>query len=136
MQGAQVHVDGLRDLRRSLRQTGPEAGKELRRRLKGVAEVAARKARAAVPARSGKWRSKITAGASQSAAYVTWGKKTVPYAPWVEFGGKVNTGRAVLRRKFVADGRYIHPTLQKQDPEVEKAAAEALSQGFGDAGWN
>lgn len=131
-----VHIEGLRDLRRGLSVMDKELAKELRRELKKVAEVGARAAKAAVPKRSGKWASKITAGATQQSAYVTWGRATVPYAGWMEWGGKKAQPRGgVAVRPRSGDGHYVHPAVKRVDPQLEKAAADALDAIARRAGW-
>lgn len=133
-----VGVVNLRDFRRTLQQMDPDAQKDLRGRLKRIAEIAARAIIAVVPVdpspkRTGvaqHWRDKISAGSSGSRAYVTWGRDTVPYAPWIEFGGRIvqQERDRVLEREFIKGGRYVWPTAQAQDAELEREARRTLDE--------
>ncbi len=126
----QVQIKGARELRRALNKIDRDLGKQLRRALKDeVAEPAAAKIRSRVPRLTGRWSSKITAGASQSSAYVTWGRSTVPYAGPVEHGGYP------AGRPFVKEGRYVWPTAKELDPQIEDAALRVFDRVSRAAGF-
>jgi hypothetical protein len=134
--GQQVRVEGLDELRSALRQVDRTLEKDLTRRMRTrVAGPVADKVRDAVPTgpgRGGHWRSAIRGGATSRAAYVQWGRGNVPYAPWIEFGGQLPSKRsgrpARVRRPYVPDGRYVHPTVRAAGPMALEAANEALQQ--------
>lgn len=136
---AGIQIDGLRELRSGLKLVDDRLPREMRVAWKAVATAALPRFRAAVPVVTGKWRSKISAGASARRAYITWGRGTVPYAPWVEFGGTIhNVGRARsahATRPFIRGGRYIHPAAEKTDPQVVAAAEQALDDLTRKAGF-
>lgn len=137
MADERVYVEGLRDMRRALGEVDAELRKEFRVELKGVADIAARRMRAAVPFDGGKkqkgvaqhWRDKITAGASGSSAFVTWGRKTVPYAAWLEFGGnRRGRGGGIASRPRTPGGRFIYPQIARARPEVEQELRNAVER--------
>ena len=127
-----VGIEGLGDFRRALKNVDRELPKELRARMRSdVADPVAALVKARVPVRSGRWRKAIRGGATQRVAYVQWGRATVPYAAWMEFGGGIpnkrsRTGRARVRRPFVSEGRYVHPVVESESARAGNAAEKAL----------
>lgn len=113
-----VKVEGLKELRRSLRQvSGPEAGKAIQRANKAAAEVVAAAARQRVPVRTGRARSTVRATATQSVASVKFGGARAPYAPWLDYGGRVGRNKTTVR-PFKRGGRIIYPALDAERPQV------------------
>ena len=131
-QPGQVEVEGLAEFRRALNQVDRELGKELRRTMKSeVAQPVAQRVRSRVPVRSGAWRKEIKPFATARAAGVQWGRAKVPYAAWMEFGGGIpnkrnRTGSPRISRKFLAGGRYVHPTVEESASDALGAAQGAL----------
>lgn len=125
-----IRIEGSRELRRALNKVDKSYGRELRDRLRDkVAEPVAARIRAKVPAPTGWWRDRIKAGATQKAAYVQWGRASVPYAAPVEFGGWPRG------REFVKEGRYVWPTAREKDPDIERAAVDVYEQVTRSAGF-
>lgn len=139
MPTAGIQIEGLRELRAGLKLIDDRLPREMRAAWIEVARAALPRFRAAVPSRSGRWRSKITATATQRRASISWGKASVPYAPWVEFGGTVRgAGRArnvTLVRPFRRGGRYIHPAAEQTDPHMVAVAERMLDQLTRKAGF-
>lgn len=144
MADQRIYVDGLRDLRRALQALDEDldtraARNELRAELKEVAELAAQRIRLRVPYDTSRrrkqrgvaehWRDKISAGASQRSAYVTWGRGTVPYAGWLEFGGtRKGRGGGEATRPRTPDGRFVFPEVARARSVLERNLAERLDR--------
>lgn len=138
-QGSTVRIEGARELRRAFRKIDRELGKQLRDELRDrVAEPVAAKIRSRVPVRTGRWRGKITAGATQSGAHISWGRtytagstrdSSIPYAAPMEFGGYPQG------RPFRPEGRYVWPTAKERDPDIERAAIAAYEDVARSAGF-
>lgn len=124
----EVEVVGLRDVVKALRAAGADIEEELKGPLREIAEEAARAVRGKVPVKTGRWRDSITAGATQRAAYVAWGKGSVPYAPWLEFGGTIKPRGTDVRRPWDPRGRYVFPTVRAMGPELERRTEEMLER--------
>jgi len=127
-----VGIEGLGEFRRALKQVDRELPKQLRAAMRSeVADPVAEKVKSRVPVRSGRWLKAIRGGATQRTAYVQWGRASVPYAGWMEFGGGIpnkrnRTGRARVRRPFVAEGRYVHPVVSAESVRAGNAAEKAM----------
>ena len=130
-----VGIEGLGDFRRALKNVDRELPKELRARMRSdVADPVAALVKARVPVRSGRWRKAIRGGATQRVAYVQWGRASVPYAGWMEFGGgipnkrsgKRKAGKPFRYRTFVQEGRYVRPTVGDESARAGDAAEKAL----------
>ena len=134
-----VHVEGLKELRRALGQVDPALQKALRGRLKRIGERVADRARQRMPKRSGRAAGSVKAGASGNNAYVQTGKKSVPYAAWLDFGGTLRpTGKRhnTIERPRIQHGRYLYPAIEEMRPETQRQAVEAFEQAARDAGLN
>jgi len=133
--GGAVQIEGLKQLRKALKEADAALTKELRNKLRDVAKLAETAIRQRVPYGpnvGGHWRQDIKAGTSGASAYVTWGKSARPYAPWLEFGGAIRRPRPVsggfteIRRPRTPEGRYVHPTVERLEPVLERQAAQAI----------
>lgn len=131
-----ARIGGLRDFNRAIKQASTDTARDLKRELIGeVAEPVAERIRGNVPTRTGRWRRSIRAGATQKGAHITWGRKTVPYAGWMEFGGGIpnkrnRTGAPRIRRPREADGRYVFPEVGQARAEAEQTAQQVLHRAF------
>lgn len=82
----QVHVLGGRELRRTLKRAGLDM-KKLTQANREAANTVAAAAVATAPARSGRLKASVRAGATQRAGVVRAGRKgTVPYAGPIHWG--------------------------------------------------
>ena len=122
-----VHVRGLVDLQKALREVDRELGPELRKGLNEVAEIVASTARPLVPTRTGKARASIKVGSSQRAAQLKVGGTKAEYFPWLDFGGTVGRKHAT-RRRFIKEGRYIYPSLRKKRGDAEDKLFEVVGR--------
>lgn len=129
-----VRIEGLREFNRAVRKASNETAKQLRREMKRrVAEPAAQRVRANVPVDSKRWQRAIRPGATQRGAHITWGRASVPYAPWIEFGGRRRHGpggAAVATRTRVAEGRYVYPEVGRARGDAIEEAQRVLEEAF------
>lgn len=132
IQGAgAVRVEGLAELRKSLGQIG---GKPLQKNFRGrmvkVGQtVLVPEIKAAMPVKTGRARSTVKAGASGNTAYVQEGSNAVPYPAWLDDGGVLKpTGgrRNTITRARVPGGRYVYPTIRRNQDRIVSEAAEAF----------
>lgn len=130
-----VHVVGLRELRRTLRQAGDvEELTEVRNALRSGARIVADDARRRVPVRTGRARDSIRPLVSGNRAFVAGGKAKVPYYGWLDFGSR----RAISGRPRSvgpwagsgpgpAKGRFIYPAIDSKIDEVTDLVSKALN---------
>jgi len=136
---AEVYVDGIKQVRKALNGVEERTAKEVNQALRDkVAEPVAARVRQRVPRstitrRGGRkkqhWADKIKAGGNASGAYITWGRKSVPWAPWVEFGGTIeqpNRGVEITRQRS-AEGRYVYPEVQDSAGSAGRATERVIN---------
>lgn len=133
MAGGRVEVEGLDELRKTLRQVGDKAlPKELAQANKRAAEIVARAAAAKVPHRTGKSQKGIRALGSQREGRVRSGGARYPWLPWLDFGGKRPRDR--VGRPKVKQGRYLYPALAEKRDQVadvyEREVRDLLRRHF------
>lgn len=120
-----VRVEGLRDTKRNLRKIGgPALIKELGREMKDIGGVVVAEAKPDIPVRTGAARASIRATA---AGKVIFGKKSVPYAGWLDFGGAVGRNRSVRRPKVRA-GRYVFASYRREQPRIVRLLTAMLDR--------
>jgi hypothetical protein len=120
-----VVVTGLRDLNKALKAADLEAEKEMKSVLKGIAEGVVSDVRSRVPHRSGKAAASYRPRGGVKGASIAWAGPKAPYAPWIEFGGKVGKGKSVSR-PFVKGGRYLYPAINDHMADIEAKVADAI----------
>lgn len=128
-----IVVDGIDQLRRSLREISPAAAKGLRVGLNAIADHVIGKITPKIPSRSGAARRSLKKRSTQSAVRIAVGGRVAPYYPWLDFGGKVGPRDSVVR-DYRADGRYVYPTLKAERPAIERMLSETLDAIARDAG--
>jgi hypothetical protein len=105
-----VSVVGLKALQKDLRRmSDPRAGdlaKAMAQAGKAAMAPVAEAVRGAYPSVSGRLAGTVRVTGSRTGAAVRVGKKTVPYAGPVDFGGWPKS------RPFVKSGRYLYPTAE------------------------
>lgn len=138
MTGANLQVDtiAMRALQKALKAADPDLQKELRRELKGAAEVVASSARGKVPSRSGRAARGIKSGATAKGAYVASGRG-VPYGAWPDFGSRDpirgnprSVGPWTGSGSGPKGGRFIYPALDEKFPEVLDRVRTAVSRSI------
>lgn len=115
-----IHVTGLTEYKKALRQIDNHLGTELRKGLNEVAQVVVDAARPKVPYLTGAAQESMKAGSSQNAAQIKVGGTKAPYYQWLDFGGAVGRNKSVVR-PFLKAGRYVYPTAdEKHDALIGK----------------
>lgn len=102
-----VQVDGIDQLRRTLRRAGHDVS-QFKRANKAAADVVAGAARPVAPKRTGRLAASVRAGATQKAGVVRAGKKNVPYAGPIHWGWPA---RGIAAQPFLA------ATVRSSEPE-------------------
>jgi phage gpG-like protein len=120
-----LRIDGLREFRAALKAADASLPRELRPAFNKAAEVVAFAARGRVPTRSGSLASSIRPLSTQTEGRVAMGSAKVPYAGFIEFGGRVGRKKSVSR-PIVKSGRYLYPTFRERRPLVEAIMVKAL----------
>jgi len=137
----EVQVEGLKELRKALKDVDPELQKGLRVELKKVAEIVAAAARERVPRRSGAAADSIRTGASGDKVLIVGGKAKVPYYAWLDFGTR-NPVRGNARSvgpwagsgAGPKRGRFIYAALDDKFDEVVQAVDDAVDEATKKAG--
>lgn len=115
-----IHVQGLKEYQKALKNIDNSLGPELRKGLNEVAEIVVRGVVPLVPRRTGAAASSVKAGSTQRGANIKVGGNKAPYYLWLDFGGRVGRNKSI-RRPFLKEGRYVYPTLRnKRDEAIEK----------------
>lgn len=121
-----IRVEGLDDFRRALRKVDGALGKKIGQINKAAGQKVVAAARSAYGqhyrARRGRVPASIRASAAQSAAKITIGRATVPYALGQEFGSNRHpqfapwTGPAPGGRG--SRGRFFYPAIREESPKL------------------
>lgn len=139
-----VQIDGMRALRRDLiKLDREEVPKALVAAGVAVAEPLVGRIRSALPTndrppprgRHPGLASTVRAAKIRTGAAVRVGTKAVPYAGWVEFGGR-RTRPHESYRPFQPEGRYIFPTARAAGPEAVRRYSEEVSRVFDRFVWS
>lgn len=113
-----VSVNGVRELQGALKQIEETLPRELRTVFNAAAEHVARRARPAVPVKTGRLVATIQPASTQRVGRVAYNRPgSVPYAGFIEFGGAVGRNRSV-RRPFIRQGRYLFPAAEQEREPV------------------
>jgi hypothetical protein len=129
-----IAVTGLAQLSRGLKAVDADAPKALRLALNGTAQLLIDVAKPTVPQVSGGARRSMVARSTRTAARVAVGGKKAPHFPWLDFGGQGRIAGRPAPRQFIAEGRYIYPTLRRIRPRIEASLQDAIAQVITDAG--
>lgn len=118
-----VRIDGARELRQLLKQTGDkDLPKGLAKANKAAAQTVAENAARRVPVRTGRTRASVRALGGQREGKVRGGTAAIVHYGWLDFGGRrrLRNGRkeAVPSRRVLPSGRYIYPALYETRDKV------------------
>jgi hypothetical protein len=134
---APVGVVGLqalfRDAKRLGLDTGP-LGKAVQQAGKAAGEPVANIARSTVPKSSGDLAGDIRVTASRTGAAVRMGRARVPYAGWVEFGGKRQAPH-FSARTYVPNGRYLFDAARGRAAQSAQLFSDAVTRALADFDW-
>lgn len=130
-----VKIQGLKEFRKSLRETKAELPRALRLAFNASVEIVVDDAKPLVSSDTGAASGSIRAQSNQTSAKIVAGGRKAPYYPWLDFGGKVGKYRQV-ERAWKREGRYIYPVYRnKRDSgKFEEVLSEQLLAVANDAG--
>lgn len=111
-----VHVQGVRELRKALRQAGDDM-QDLKDANRQAAQIVVARARSLAPSRTGALRASIRAAGTKTAAIVRMGSKRIPYANAVHWG----------RVWWPNKPQKHHVAVIDENPFVSKAAQQTES---------
>ena len=114
-----IRVEGLAELRRSLRQVDSTLARALRLAGNKAAKLVVDEAVPTVPRRSGKAAGSMRTRSSQTETRVVSGGNRAPYMPWLDYGGNVGKDNTA-HREFIRSGRYVYPAFERVRDEVER----------------
>lgn len=114
-------MSGFRELAHGSQELFDRILESVSARFLGVAEDVGQQTRQRLPVVSGALAASLTVKPvktkTKRGAKTAMGKARVPYAGWIEFGGK--------GRPYVPAGRYLFPTAVQTQGRVEREAADA-----------
>lgn len=120
-----IKISGLSEFNRNLRRLNADLPKALRLSHNEAATVVVDWAKPRVPVDSGRAARSIKAASTRTESRVRGGSKSVPYYPFLDFGGRVGPNRSV-RRQFYSDGRYLYPGLVATRDQVHEIMVRNL----------
>lgn len=123
-----IKIEGLKELRKALRDADRELPKQLRRGFNEVAVMVADEAAQRVPVQTGRLRDSIRPRSTQTEGIVVMGRASVPYAGWIEFGGRIAPRGTVIERPFIREGRYLLPAAKDLEPAIRRETAKVLDR--------
>ena len=138
-----VAIVGIKALTRDINKlTDDERGplfKAIQAAGKTAADPVAAATRSALPTSdrdtrdAGKLAGSVRSSGTRTGATVRMGSKAVPWAGWVEFGGKRRRPH-LSQREFVKDGRYMFPAARGLAERSEQLYSAAMSKVFDTSG--
>lgn len=131
-----IAFDGLNAFRRDLKKIDDTLAKELRVDLLVIAREIARETAQRVPiGATGRAAGSVRASVSGTNAAIRAGKADVPYYGWLDFGSRTpqqGNPRSVGPWKRSGPGpqggRYIYPTIRRNQREIKEKAEEAFEK--------
>lgn len=124
-----IQIAGLREFRRDLRKLDKSLPKGIRAAGNTAADLIVTKAKPRIPtgpAKGGHAKTSLRAASTSSAARVAFGGKRFPYAPWLDFGGRVGRRHQTVR-PFLKEGRYVWKTYSENKGEVQRVLRDELT---------
>ncbi len=135
--GYSVKVTGLREVNAALKEVERGLPKAMQVEFKAIAEVIAESARGKVPRKTGAAAGSIRARATQRGAGIAFSDSdgSVPYFPWLNFGGRVGR-HGSIERSTVTPDRYIYSSILSARDETMRAVDDAVKKVAGQAGFD
>lgn len=128
-----IKITGLREFTRDLRKINADLPKVLRMANNDVAQLIVDWAKPKVPKKTGAAARTIRVASTRTEVRVREGSAKVPYAPWLDFGGRVGRARSI-KRSFYSDGRYLWPGLVANREAATERLVDRLIEVCRDAG--
>lgn len=146
--GTGVQIDGMREVRKALRDFEPDVRREFRRDVfKDAADLVASRARAYVPRRTGRLAASYRGSTSGFAGVV---RSSLPYANFVYWGGTTGRGHSGSRpgnvrlpkRSFTVNGQTVraanpavHIAFDRNKDAVERLVVDGIIRVGRRNGW-
>lgn len=105
-----VHVKGLKEFSKAVGAADKNLKKEIRLAMNEAADLVV--SRTDFISRTGRAAGTLRAASTQKASRVRVGGSKAPYAPWLDFGGRVGRNGSISRT-YRKEGRYVYPTYRK-----------------------
>lgn len=128
MAGTPIKLKGLAPIVTGLKQLGSRGVKALETAGMNAAEMIVSKAKPLVPLGpgiGGHARDSLRAQKGPKGPEAIGGGPRFPYYPWLDFGGRVGINRSV-KRPFIREGRFIWPTYNKHEADIEDMMRDEL----------
>lgn len=122
-----VELVGMKEFIAKVRAAEPNLATQLRLGLKRVATLVSDTAKPSVPRRSGRLAQSVRPQATAKTAAVSMGSNAVPYAGFIEFGGRVGRNKSVVR-PLVKEGRYLRPAYERRAGDVAVETEQILER--------
>jgi hypothetical protein len=144
--GSKVHVDGMPELRRALREVEePELRDEVKRAFRDAAGVVADEAKMRANFFSFRLADTIRPGSTvargRPAAFVKGGKAALPWYGWADFGSRrPKRGQARSVGPWAnsgpgpREGRFIYPAIRDKAPQVHETIEDGVRKALRNAG--
>lgn len=143
-----VTTTGVRELVVALKKVDGQLPKELRTQFLGIAKKVRDVTVQRMPWVTGRAARSVSAGATQTGAYVQEGVGNSPqtdYIPWLDFGGSTGRGHhermpwsGAIKRDWMGkpngSGRYLFPAVSSERAATAEAVAIAVRKVANDAG--
>lgn len=121
-----VQVRGIRELNKAFKQVSDDLPKQMKVGFQKISQMVVDAAAPKVPEKSGKARASYKARGTAKGASIAFGGTKAPYAPWLDFGGKVGRKKSI-QRAFIKEGRYLYPTIKELNPQILNAVEELVN---------
>jgi hypothetical protein len=129
-----VRVDGLKELRKALKDVGElDDVKEFRDGLKAAANIVAQDARQRATPFSRRAAATIRATAGGNRVFIVGGKARLPWYGWADFGSRRprsgqprRVGPWANSGQGPPGGRWIYPSLEANERQVVEAVTAAI----------
>jgi Bacteriophage HK97-gp10, putative tail-component len=137
MAAAKVDIVGVKALARDLKAMADKPSFQAVLSAAGfsAATATADIARSTLPSRSGALSGDVRVSRTKTGASVRMGRKKVPYAGWVEFGGRRSRPHA-SERVFVRNGRYLYEAARSQQSAAQDAFERYAQQALDAYDWS
>jgi len=129
-----VNILGLRELQKAFKDLGDiEGSKELKAGLLAAAGIVSKEAKLRANSFSFRASDTLRAGSSGRGAYVTGGRRVLPWYGWADFGTRTprrgqprSVGPWARSGKGPKGGRFIYPAIAHKEHEIEEAVGDAI----------
>ena len=75
------------------------------------------------------WPGTCGSARNRTGATIRMGRKAIPYAGWVEFGGTRRRPH-ITTREYIASGRYLFPAARMLQQSVGSIYEDAIADAF------